>query len=45
LTPEKVREEATARFGRFRYLPPIVLAVWFVLRLISFKIDIKVALP
>jgi len=45
LTPEKVREEAGARFGRFRYLPPIVLAVWFVLRLISFKLDIKVALP
>jgi NADH-quinone oxidoreductase subunit J len=45
LTPEKMREEAGARFGRFRYLPPIVLAVWFVLRLISFKIDIKLALP
>ena len=45
LTPEKVREEATARFGRFRYLPPIVLSVWFVLRIISFKIDIKLAVP
>ena len=45
LTPEKVREEAVARFGRFRYLPPIVLSAWFVLRLISFKIDIKLAVP
>ena len=41
LTPEKVREEAGARFGRFRYLPVIVVIVGLILRVLTVKIDVK----
>ena len=42
LTPEKVREEAGARFGRFQYLPVIVLIVGVVLRVMTVKLDVKI---
>ena len=45
LTPEKVREEESARFERFRYLPVIVLLAGIILRVLSVKIDIKLPAP
>ena len=43
LTPERVRQEAAAKFDRFRYLPAIAFLVWLFLKMINIKMDIAVS--
>jgi NADH-quinone oxidoreductase subunit J len=45
LTPEKVRDEAKARFERFWYLPPIVLVAGLALRFLSVRLEVWRAVP
>ena len=43
LTPERLRQEAVARFDRFRYLPVIAFIVWVVLRMLNVKMNIALS--
>ena len=40
LTPERIKQEAVARFDRFRYLPVIAFIVWLVMRILNVKMNV-----